>query len=331
MNNNNFNQFFSAIENLAAKGNLNEAAQQLQILTDEHNLILARAYNDSGVICYRQGAREQALEHYRKAVELAPQESVYRKNLADLCYFEYGNAEIALSHYRQILVNDPHDFDATLAIGRICADMGKHYLAEAKDFFELAEKINPNNEIVAEECRRLDTPPKRQSQRKTKKKDNVSEEYATLAKNFQPENAANTEKIISSFLKMYPDFALGYNDLGVISHQLEKFEQSGRCYHEAVRLEPENCTFRKNLADFLFIVEGKPETAMEHYHAVLETNPKDIETLMMIGNICLALNSDDEACNFFNLVLDLEPWNSDASTSIKMLNEKRNNNNNNNK
>jgi len=324
-----FEHFFSSAEKLAATGNLNEAKAQLDSILNNQDLIKARAHNDLGVISYRQDEKDKALLHYQKAVKLAPKELIYRKNLADLCYFEFGDAQTALEHYRQIIVDKPNDFDAILAIGRICADLGKHFFSEATDFFDLAEKIRPGNEFVAMERSGVENmaninnkPSTEHLISNSEDTGNPAEIYTKISAGFQAQEAAATEKIILSFLEQFPNFALAHNDLGVISHQLEKLDQSGKCYQEAVRLDPDNNTFRKNLADFLFVIAGNPESAMEHYLATLKNNPKDTETLMMIGNICLALDSEEEAHNFFNLVLEQEPWHSDATQAIKMLNEK---------
>ena len=327
--NDSLEQFFSETENLAATGNLIDAEQQLRKFIDNQDLIRARAYNDSGVISYRQGAKEKALKSYQKAVELAPQEPVYRKNLADLCYFAYGEIETALAHYRQILADNPLDFDASFAIGKICSDLGNHFLAEAKDFFDLAGRIRPDDELLAGECRKLGEHTVFENKMADEQqpqalytsggRDNPSESYPKLSSTFQPGQGPETEKKLLEFIDQHPDYALAHNDLGVISHQLEKFDQAGRCYQEAVRLEPANITFRKNFADFLFIIANQPEEAMIHYHEALKANPKDLEVLMMIGNICLTLGSPEEARNFYNLVLDIEPWNLDASRSLERL------------
>ena len=322
----NINSFFSDTEALAATGNLDEAKLQLGKLIDNHDLFKARAYNDSGVIAYRQGNPDEALKYYQKAVQLAPKEIVYRKNLADLCYFELGDAQTALAHYRQILVDTPNDYDATLAIGQICADLGKHFLAEADAFFNLAENIKPGDELLAGERKNIVDSSVQNSKPATYPFDPNSDpniEYQKLSENFQPGREDETEKLIASFIEQYPDFGLAYNDLGAISHQLDKLDDAGRAYREAVRLNPANITFRKNLADHIFVIENDPRNAMEHYHAILTDSPKDLETLMMIGNICLALNSEEEARNFFNLVLDIEPWNLNASNALEKLDQNK--------
>jgi len=278
----------------------------------------------------------------RKA--LSPENPVYRKNLADLLYFGIGEIEMALAHYRQILADNPRDFDATLAIGRICADLSRRFHKDACDFFDLTDQIEPGNEVAQEERAKLTgnlnnleiLHPQPATINSLSKPLNINNGYANdpetlykqLTTNFNPENNFDNEREIKNFLDKFPDFALAHNDLGVISHQLEKLDQAETSYLKAVQLVPHNITFRKNLADFLFIVKTEPEAAMAHYHEVLKSSPKDIETLMMIGNICLALNSEEEARNFFNLVLDIEPWNIDASKSLEMLDKNKTEENN---
>lgn len=323
------NQLFTEIESLSASDKLAEARQKLDIFFSEETPILARAHNDAGVIAYRQGDKNDALQHYTKAVEMAPESPIFRKNLADLCYFEFGNAETALAHYRQILVDTPLDFDANIAIGRICADMGRHFLAEAEDFFNLAKRIRPEDVQLSEELNKLNSNNTESATEKIvtdhtsgqSSLSNAEQEYKLIESYLTPGREQEAEENLLLFLDKFPGFALAHNDLGVISHKLEKFENAGSCYREAVRLAPDNMTFRKNLADFIFIIENQPETAMVHYNEVLKTNPKDVETLMMIGSICLSLGSKDEARNFFNLVLSIEPWNIDADQAIENLNE----------
>lgn len=331
MSKNTIELFFNESEALAAAGNLDEAGRILADFISKEEPLRARAHNDSGVIAWRKGNEDEALNHYRLAVELAPGKTVYRKNLADLLYFARGETEEALAHYRQILVDDPKDFDATLAIGRICADLGGHFIREANAFFDFAKQINPENINLKEEIKKLSdkqsyfsspSADKHSEQISKSFAGDPSETYRRMAADFIVGKESDTEEKLSDFISSFPDFALAHNDLGVISHQLEKLDQAETSYREAVRLAPQDITFRKNLADFLFVIRQKPEEAMQHYHEVLKSAPKDIEALMMIGNICLALDAPDEARIFFNLVLDIEPWNLDASRSLEMLDQR---------
>ncbi len=148
---------------------------------------------------------------------------------------------------------------------------------------------------------------------------NAEQEYKLLESSLVSGRELEAEQQRLLFLEKFPDFALAHNDLGVISHKFEKFENAGGCYREAVRLAPDNSTFRKNLADFVYVIEHQPEEAMPHYLEVIKSNPKDTEALMMIGSLCLSLESKEEARNFFNLVLSIEPLNIDAKQALKDL------------
>lgn len=328
MNNIDFNALFISTEELTAEGKLDEAAQNLQQLIELQNRVKARAYNDLGVIAFQQGELEKSLEYYQTAVKLAPEDTTFRKNLADLLYFRCGDTDAALAHYRQVLQINPRDFDANLAIGHICAELGRHFLNEAETFFAVAKEIEPDNQMVNDERNRL-----RQSSPPTPKSDGtkstisqpVSEStdpetaYADLSQNFNPDDPAATEMLLKDFLRRYPDFALACNDLGVISYQLEKLDEAGHFYRKAVELAPDNITFRKNLADFIFVVEQDPETAMSHYNQILRSTPQDIETLLMVGNLCLSQGLQEDARTFFDLVLQIEPWNLEASQAIELF------------
>ena len=79
-----FNALFSTTEELAAGGKLEEATLDLQQIIELQNQIKARAYNDLGVIAFQQGELEKSLEYYQTAVKLAPEDTTFRKNLADL-------------------------------------------------------------------------------------------------------------------------------------------------------------------------------------------------------------------------------------------------------
>jgi cytochrome c-type biogenesis protein CcmH/NrfG len=62
---------------------------------------------------------------------------------------------------------------------------------------------------------------------------------------------------------------------------------------------------------------------MQIYVSVLGSHPQDIETLMAVGHICEAGQKADDARVFYNRILQIEPWNSDAKQHLDRLNETR--------
>jgi len=103
------------------------------------------------------------------------------------------------------------------------------------------------------------------------------------------------EKMIESF----PDFALAYNDLGVLSlHQGDR-DKARHHYEEAVRLQPANLIFLKNLADLYISAEGRVREGLALFQKVLSIQPDDVEALTAFGTICAVIGKDTDAASFF--------------------------------
>lgn len=116
-----------------------------------------------------------------------------------------------------------------------------------------------------------------------------------------------------------PDFALAHNDLGVLYFQEGDKTKALKHYERAVALQPENVTFLKNLADFYYVESGSVEDAMKLYVKVLGIVPEDMETLLVIGHICVSLKKFDDAKTFYNRVLRADPVNEDARRILAKL------------
>ena len=127
---------------------------------------------------------------------------------------------------------------------------------------------------------------------------------------------------LEKLLEVYPDFALAYNDLGVIYYNKGDKERALTYYEKAVVLNPENINFQKNLADFYFVELGRTEDAISIYIKVLAAHPEDIEALLAISNFCLTVEKINEANVFCNRVLEIDPENKDALKMIDLLNSK---------
>jgi tetratricopeptide (TPR) repeat protein len=94
---------------------------------------------------------------------------------------------------------------------------------------------------------------------------------------------------LQNLLQIYPDYAAAHNDLGVLFYNQGEKERALRHYEMASRLQPENFTLLKNLADFYYVESGRVEDALGIYVRILESHPEDIETLMITGHILEAI------------------------------------------
>ena len=62
-----------------------------------------------------------------------------------------------------------------------------------------------------------------------------------------------------------------------------------RHQEEALKLQPANLTFMKNLADLLYLACNENEEAMRLYVKILTTSPRDVETLTAISRISIEI------------------------------------------
>jgi TolA-binding protein len=135
------------------------------------------------------------------------------------------------------------------------------------------------------------------------------------------ENGREKEAIgaLRVFLGLYPDYALAYNDLGVLYYSDGDKEKALSHYQQAVRLEPENATFQKNLAEFYYVEAGRVEEALQIYIKLLDANPTDTETLLILGQICESLRKVEDAKVFYNKVLEIDSRNANAIERLRMI------------
>ncbi|MGD9053168.1 MAG: glycosyltransferase [Desulfobacterales bacterium] len=278
----------------------------------------ALAHNDLGVLYYRAGDKQRAQHHYERAVELTPDNINFQKNLADFYCIELGRIEDALKLYVSILAADPQDIETLMATAQICKALEK--LDDAKDFFNQVLQIEPWNADARKQINEIEEPASGACLNLKSAEDvyrRLKERLNTLT---PAEAIVEFEKLIDS----YPDFAIGHNDLGVLYYNTDNKEKALRHYKQAAELQPENMTLQKNLADFLFVELGRVEDALQIYVGILATHPDDVETLLITGHICVALKRFDEAQDFYERVLALEPGNEDASQNLHAISNRRN-------
>ena len=270
------------------------------------------AHNDLGVLHYQAGNKEKALQSYEKAVQLDPENIVFQKNLADFYYVELGRVEDALRIYLKILEANPEDVEILLISGHIFVSL--HKLEDAQALYRRVLELEPSNAAAQENLEKLNQiNPIRPGLTSAEA---MYQKIQPLLNNGDPHKAiASLEKLLENF----PDFALAHNDLGVIHYHIGNKEKAQHHYELAVEMLPDNINFQKNLADFYCIELGRIEDALKIYVRILTTDPQDVESLMATGQICSALEKFDDARDFFNRVLQIEPWHADARKQIDAM------------
>jgi glycosyltransferase involved in cell wall biosynthesis len=126
-------------------------------------------------------------------------------------------------------------------------------------------------------------------------------------------------KTLETILKQNPNAAQSHNDLGVLYYRSGEKGKVLFHYQEAVRLNPDNIIFAKNLADFYYVEMKNIETALQIYNKVLQIAPYDTETLIILGLICEDSEKFEDAKNFYIRVLECDPHNQEAHHHLNKL------------
>jgi len=117
---------------------------------------------------------------------------------------------------------------------------------------------------------------------------------------------------LERLVQCQPTHALAHNDLGVLYQRIGVIAKSHYHHELAVKADPSDITFKKNLAGLYFAELGKTDEAIYLLTDILRTNPNDVETLSGLARIAVAIGRTDEAATFIQKVTELEPWNDEA-------------------
>ena len=272
----------------------------------------ALAHNDLGVLCYNQGDKPKALEHYKQAAALDPYNAVFQKNLGDFYYAEQGDIQAALEKYVEALRLRPDDLETLLNTGQICMAVDKG--EDARHFFERALEIDPDNN----EAQQLIDLLNRKSSAPNASFDSrpcLEEAQSLVAQGDINGAVSHLERLLAQD----PDNAMAFNDLGVLYYRSGQKEKAVACYEKAAALAPDQVIYQKNLADFYLMEQSRIEDAMKIYVGVLQNNPQDVESILAAGLVCARMNNYADARGFYQRALDIEPWNADAHRALDLL------------
>jgi len=276
----------------------------------------APAHNDLGVLCQQAGKLEEARRHQERAALIAPANSIYQKNLADLLYLGFQEYEKALSIYVQLLSKNPKDIETLKAVAHVCVEVDK--ADDAGHFLERILAIQPWDQDARAALKKISENKAAEEQQVIVLSTTPEELYSKAQQLVGEEKFDEATPLLEQLVTQHETFALAHNDLGVLKYRNGDVQGAHNCYEKAVKLEPANAAFKKNLADLYFVELGRTDEAIGIYLELLKQNPRNVETLQNLGIISAAIGRPDEAKMFYQRALEIEPWNTEVRNALKL-------------
>lgn len=262
-----------------------EALFQHAVEVTEDNYL---AYNNLGFYLANKGRVDEAMDNYRKSLEINPN---YEDALNNLGYALAGKKQFreAIPFYQRALRFHPEHPEVNNNLGNALSEMGKvdeaiaHYLVTLKQKPEHADAHN-NYGIALAMKGRLD--------------EAIEEFHASL--------------------RYKPNYASAHSNLGNALAAEQKFAEATVELEQSLRLNPRDAQAHNNLANVL-AEQGKLDDAIPHYEQALALNANNPEAHFNLALALLRQGKRDSATAHLTEALRLKPDYAAARRQLEAL------------
>jgi len=234
------------------------------------------AHNNLGGYLYKAGRIKEALEHYRKAVQINPNYTDALNNLGVALAAE-GRYDEAIESYHQALRINPDYPSALNNLGIALAARGQ--LDDAIEDYRKALRISPGYADAL---------------------DNLG---AALTVKGRFDEALGYYR---QALAIDPTFADAENNLGILLVKQGKTAEAIEHYQKAIDINPARAGSYDNLGNLL-ASQGRTEEAIGQFQKALEVEPDNAKIHYSLAEICFARGRWDEAIEHYQQALKQMP------------------------
>lgn len=274
-------------------------------------------------IIFSELGAQEAFEWFERSSSLKPDYAplylMYGQAL-----FNAGNLEKSREVFHRALTIDETSSHAYLGLGKIA--LSQDDLLSSQQYLQKALALNPRHReahgVLAEVLRRLGEPEKATEELQTAQDlpkitpvaDPVYEElvdegisafwYGERARIYQRKGLTNEAvRELQMALQFAPN-PKGYNYLGQLLQQLERFDEAARNYRKAIAMNPNYYMALNNLAQVLFQMDHVEE-ARTWAERALRLNPRFPEAYITLGTYYMRAGRDSDAIATFRRGLNL--------------------------
>ena len=241
------------------------------------------AHNNLGTALAAEGKKEEAIAHYRKAIEINPTFTIAHLNLGAALVAQ-GRIEEALAAIKM----NPNQEEAHFHLGVVLAAQGRN--EEAIAHYLAAIKINPN----------------------------YDDAHYNLANLFMKQG--KIEEAIAHYrqaIKINPDHADAHCNLANVFVKQNKIDQAIEHFREAVRITPSSFASLNNLGVNLE-KQLKHDEAASYYRRALVVEPKNPGIYFNLGVALGNKGKVKEAIEHFRQAIYLKPDYEEARRALKL-------------
>ncbi len=243
-------------------------AQTLYLTTIRENSNSWLAHNNLGVVLANAGRADDAIAHYRRALEINPNYPKAHCNLAN-ALAAVGRMDEAIAHYQTALRLDADYLTAEVNLGNALVQSGR--MDDAITHYRRAEEIAPRDDRI----------------------------HTNLGNALW--RTGRRDEAISHYRKaveLAPDRAESRCNLGKALVETEQTDEAITQYRRAVEINPRQIDALRGLGDIM-LRAGRAAEAITHYLKALEVAPNEIGTLQ---NLTLALVQEEQWTDAFAIL-----------------------------
>ena len=243
-------------------------------------------YFDLGVALSLTGDYEQAMNAYKKAIDVDPKNVDARYNLA-ISYQNLGFTDRAITTYEDTLIAQPENDEAWCNLGVLLYNKNK--IPQAIKCYQRSVQINPdnlqscNNIAIATYLSHDFQAAVEASQNSIKLDDNNPSVWSQLGLGlYSLQKYSESEKAYLQALELRENHSDTWNNLGNCHLKLGKFNEAEKDYQKSIALQAKNPTYWFNLGE-LFFNQGAMQKCVPCFKKVVSMDKDDAESWLFLG------------------------------------------------
>ena len=282
----------------------------------------AEAHNSLGITLVRLGRQQEAMEHWKRALQIKPDYAEVHNNMG-VVMRQAGKLEEAMEHWEQALRIDPDYADAHDNLGNALLLRG--WLHDAIGHYEQALRIKPdfaeahnNLGVVLGRLGKLEDAIGHYEQAVRIKPD-YAEAHCNLG--VMLEQTGKTREAIGQYeqaVQIRPDYAKAHYELGNALLEVGKSKEAIGHYEQALRIKPDYVDAHYNLGVTL-VGLGRLQEAMGHWEQAVRLNPDHAEAQYNLGMALEQTGRSKEAIGHYEQALRIKPDMAEARNALARL------------